>query len=110
MTLLTVTTVLSAGGVVASKRAFSNNSARPVGSPSLTMALSIGFRIVSFLPSCYSSYGALDFYPGGTLTHWLMPAFTGRTLFVADFCLDERIGDLLSSRTHRCELGESQTR
>ena len=46
------------------------------------MALSIGFRIVSFLPSCYSSYGALDFYPGGTLTHWLMPAFTGRTLFI----------------------------
>ena len=29
----------------------------------------IGFRILSFLPSCYSSYGALDFYPGGTLTH-----------------------------------------
>src|SRR5215831_3564629 len=33
------------------------------------MALSIGFRIFSFLPSCYSSYGALDSYPGGTLTH-----------------------------------------
>jgi len=33
------------------------------------MALSIGFRIISFLPSCYSSYGALDSYPGGTLTH-----------------------------------------
>src|SRR5262249_16747010 len=33
------------------------------------MALSIGFRIISLLPSCYSSYGALDSYPGGTLTH-----------------------------------------
>ena len=33
------------------------------------MALSIGFRIISFLPSCYSSYGVLDSYPGGTLTH-----------------------------------------
>ena len=38
-------------------------------SPSYKMALSIGFRILSFLPSCYSSYGALDFYPGGTFTH-----------------------------------------
>src|ERR1022692_456757 len=33
------------------------------------MALSIGFRIFSFLPSCYLSYGALNFYPGGTFTH-----------------------------------------
>ncbi len=33
------------------------------------MALSIGFRIFSFLPSCYSSYGALNFYPGGTDSH-----------------------------------------
>jgi hypothetical protein len=33
------------------------------------MALSIGFRIFSFLPSCYSSYGALNFYPDGTFTH-----------------------------------------
>ena len=33
------------------------------------MAFSIGFRIFSFLPSCYSSYGALNFYPGGTFTH-----------------------------------------
>jgi hypothetical protein len=33
------------------------------------MALSIGFRIFSLLPSCYSSYGALNFYPGGTFTH-----------------------------------------
>src|ERR1017187_8334841 len=33
------------------------------------MALSIGFRIFSFLPSCYSRYGALNFYPGGTFTH-----------------------------------------
>jgi hypothetical protein len=33
------------------------------------MALSIGFRILSFLPSCYSSYGALNFYPDGTFTH-----------------------------------------
>src|ERR1035438_1597782 len=33
------------------------------------MALSIGFRIFSFLPSCYSSYGALSFYPDGTFTH-----------------------------------------
>ena len=33
------------------------------------MALSIGFRILSYLPSCYSSYGALNFYPGGTFTH-----------------------------------------
>ena len=29
------------------------------------MALSIGFRIFSFLPSCYSSYGALTFTPVG---------------------------------------------
>src|ERR1700680_485472 len=29
------------------------------------MALSIGFRIFSFLPSCYSSYGALTFTPAG---------------------------------------------
>src|SRR5664280_1222936 len=33
------------------------------------MALSIGFRIFSFLPSCYSSYGVLNFYPDGTFTH-----------------------------------------
>ena len=33
------------------------------------MALSIGFRILSFLPSCYSSCGALNFYPDGTFTH-----------------------------------------
>src|ERR1700693_5879238 len=33
------------------------------------MALSIGFRIFSFLPSCCSSYGASNFYPGGTFTH-----------------------------------------
>ena len=25
--------------------------------------------MLSFLPSCYSSYGALDSCPGGTLTH-----------------------------------------
>ena len=49
-------------------------------SPPLKMPLSIGFRIVSFLPSCYSCYGALDSYPGGVLTYWLTPAFTGRTL------------------------------
>ncbi len=53
-------------------------------SPSLKMALSVGFRTFSFLPACYSSYGALDFYPGGTLTHWLMPAFTGRTLHITN--------------------------
>jgi hypothetical protein len=35
----------------------------------LKMALSIGFRIFSFPPSCYSSYGALNFYPGGTDSH-----------------------------------------
>ena len=33
--------------------------------------IEIGFRIFSFLPSCYSSYEALDSCPGGTLTHWL---------------------------------------
>src|SRR5271169_5670194 len=33
------------------------------------MALSIGFRILSLLPSCYSSYGVLNSYPGGTFTH-----------------------------------------
>ena len=31
----------------------------------LEMALSIGFRIFSFLSSCYSSYGALTFAPEG---------------------------------------------
>ena len=34
-------------------------------SPSLKMALSIGFRMLSFLPSCYSSYGAWTFTPVG---------------------------------------------
>jgi hypothetical protein len=33
------------------------------------MALSIGFRIFRALSSCYSSYGALTFCPGGTFTH-----------------------------------------
>src|ERR1700678_1340566 len=33
------------------------------------MALSIGFRILSLLPSCYSSYGVLNSYPDGTFTH-----------------------------------------
>src|SRR5215472_11835803 len=33
------------------------------------MALSMGFKNISFPPSCHSSYGVLDFYPGGTLTH-----------------------------------------
>src|SRR5215469_16849186 len=33
------------------------------------MALSMGFKNISFPPSCYSSYGVLDSYPGGTLTH-----------------------------------------
>jgi hypothetical protein len=33
------------------------------------MALSIGFRNLSFLPSCYSSYGALTFTPVGLTTH-----------------------------------------
>ena len=53
---------------------------RPGGSLAIhEMALSIGFRILSFLPSCYSSYGAL------TLPRWdfhplFMPAFAGRTL------------------------------
>ena len=47
------------------------------------MALSIGFRIFSLLPSCYSSYGALNFYPGGTFAHCscqpsLDAHFTGR--------------------------------
>jgi hypothetical protein len=39
---------------------------RPGGSLAIhEMALSIGFRILSFLPSCYSSYGALTFTPVG---------------------------------------------
>ena len=43
---------------------------RPGGSLTIhEMALSIGFRIFSFRPSCYSSYGASNFYPGGTFTH-----------------------------------------
>src|SRR5215469_13724459 len=33
------------------------------------MALSMGFKNISFPPSCHSSYGVLDSYPGGTLTH-----------------------------------------
>src|ERR1035438_6881432 len=53
------------------------------------MALSIGFRIFSFLPSCYSSYGALNFYPGGTFTHCscqpsLDAHFSGRILNSGD--------------------------
>ena len=35
----------------------------------LKMALSIGFRSFSFLPSCYSSYGALTFTPVGLTSH-----------------------------------------
>src|SRR5258707_9907186 len=34
-------------------------------SPSLKMVLSIGLRILSFLPSCYSSYGAWTLTPVG---------------------------------------------
>ena len=33
----------------------------------LKMALSIGFRSFSFLPSCYPSYGVSDSYPGGLI-------------------------------------------
>src|ERR1017187_8898320 len=43
------------------------------------MALSIGFRIFSFLPSCYSSYGALKLLPRWDLHPLFMPAFAGRT-------------------------------
>jgi hypothetical protein len=38
-------------------------------SPSLKVALPTGFRMLSFPPSCYSSYGACTLNPGGTLTH-----------------------------------------
>jgi hypothetical protein len=48
----------------------------------LTMALSIGFRSFSFLPSCYSSYWALTLTQVGTHLPLFMPAFTGRTLIV----------------------------
>jgi hypothetical protein len=45
------------------------------------MALSVGFRNLSFLPSCYSSYKGFDFYPGGTHLPLITPAFAGHTLF-----------------------------
>src|SRR5215831_1799408 len=57
------------------------------------MALSIGFRIISFLPSCYSSYGALDSYPGGTLTHCsCQPSLDAHLSFLIDNS-SVRVGD-----------------
>jgi hypothetical protein len=35
----------------------------------------------SFLPTLLFKLRGLDSYPGGTLTHWYMPAFAGRTHF-----------------------------
>jgi hypothetical protein len=35
----------------------------------------------SFLPTPLFKLRGLDFYPGGTSTHWFMPAFAGRTHF-----------------------------
>jgi hypothetical protein len=33
----------------------------------------------SFLAALLFKLRGLDSYPGGTLTHWFMPAFAGRT-------------------------------
>jgi hypothetical protein len=33
----------------------------------------------SFLPTLLFKLRGLDSYPGGTSTHWFMPAFAGRT-------------------------------
>ena len=38
----------------------------------------------SFLPPLLFKLRGLDSYPGGTLTHWFMPAFAGRTHFGTD--------------------------
>jgi hypothetical protein len=48
-------------------------------SPPLKMASSIGFRMGSCLPTLLFKLRGLDFYPGGTSTHWFMPALAGRT-------------------------------
>src|SRR5580700_7110494 len=53
------------------------------------MASSIGFRMGSFLPTLPFKLRGLDSYPGGTLTHWFMPAFAGRTHIITDCSLDE---------------------
>src|ERR1019366_6300536 len=45
------------------------------------MASSIGFRMGSFLPTLLFKLRGSDSYRGGTLTHWFMPAFAGRTHF-----------------------------
>src|ERR1039457_6650439 len=81
------------------------------------MALSIGFRIFSFLPSCYSSYGALNFYPGGTFTHCSCQpsldahfsfriASTGGTSELAASCGEKAISFVCD---HRRVLSESPT-
>ena len=38
----------------------------------------------SFLPTLPFKLRGLDSYPGGTLAHWFMPAFAGRTHFVTN--------------------------
>ncbi len=38
----------------------------------------------SFLPTLPFKLRGLDSYPGGTCTHWFMPAFAGRTHFDTD--------------------------
>jgi len=72
-------------------------------SPSLKMASSIGFRMGSFLPTLLFKLRGLDSYPGGTFTHWFMPAFAGRTHISTDRSVDECIGDgaRLVRRNHR---------
>jgi hypothetical protein len=39
----------------------------------------------SCLPTLLFKLRGLDFYPGGTSTHWFMPALAGRTLSCTDF-------------------------
>src|SRR5262249_4595096 len=72
------------------------------------MALSIGFRIISFLPSCYSSYGALDSYPGGTLTHCsCQPSLDAHFPFLIAKLIILTVGDYASSESPRVKHDSS---
>jgi hypothetical protein len=80
---------------------------RPSGSLTIhEMALSIGFRIFSFRPSCYSSYGASNFYPGGTFTHCsCQPSLDAHLSFLiawklllSALCMALRLGSKIGGR------------
>jgi hypothetical protein len=52
----------------------------------------------SFLPTLLFKLRGLDSYPGGTLTHWFMPAFAGRTHFVTNLPSTSDLAILRESR------------